>query len=208
MQNGCGPSLHCQRRYWGGILSRVHRAATSVVDAAGMTQTSSLSTFRPASFADIAPAPGEQPDYELIRSTVDRMVPFTSHVGLEVTEVGAEGATVANPVAEHVQNQMGTVHAGVLFLLGEVACAAAFCGALAPVLGEVKLFVLRDARTQFLKPALGRIRAYGTVEDRVTRSVLTGATRGKFEMDGKAVLRDESDVVVAKMSFDYVCQVG
>jgi acyl-coenzyme A thioesterase PaaI-like protein len=172
-----------------------------------MTQTSSLSTFRPSNFTDIAPPPGQAPDYDLIRETVDSIVPFTAHVGLRVTEVGPDGATVENPDVEHMHNQMGTVHAGVLFLLGEVACAAAFCGALAPVLGGVKLFVLRDGRTQYLKPALGRIRAYGTVEDRVTRSVLAGDTRGKFDMDGKAVLRDESGVVVAKMSFDYVCQV-
>ncbi|GLZ52156.1 PaaI family thioesterase [Actinomycetospora sp. NBRC 106378] len=173
-----------------------------------MTQTSTLSTFRPSNFADIAPAPGEEPDYDLIRTTVDAIVPFTAHVGLRIAEVGPEGATVENPAAEHLHNQMGTVHAGVLFLLGEVACAAAMCGAFAPVLGEVKLFVLRDARTTFLKPALGRISAYGTVEDRVVRSVLAGDTRGKFDMDGKAVLRDESGVLVAKMAFDYVCQVG
>lgn len=173
-----------------------------------MTQNSSLSTFRPANFTDIAPAPGQAPDYELIRSTVDTMVPFTAHVGLRITDVSQDGATVENPDVEQMHNQMGTVHAGVLFLLGEVACAAAFCGALAPVLGEVKLFVLRDGRTQFLKPALGRIRAHGTVEDRVTAAVRAGTTRGKFDMDGKAVLRDDSGVVVAKMSFDYVCQVG
>ncbi len=172
-----------------------------------MTQTSSLSAFRPMTFTDLAPDTGTEPDYEKIRAAVDRMVPFNSFVGVTITEVRPDGAVVENPEAEQLHNQMGTVHAGVLFLLGEVACAAAFCGALAPVLGEAERFVLRDSRMQFLKPALGRVRAHGTVDDRVTASVRAGSTRGRFDLDGKAMLFDDADVLVAKVWFDYVCSV-
>lgn len=172
-----------------------------------MTQTSSLSTFQPMSFADLAPAPGAEPDYERIRSAVDRMVPFNQFVGVRLTEIRPDGAVVESPVAPEMHNQMQTVHAGVLFLLGEVACAGAFCGALAPVLAHAERFVLRDARIQYLKPALGRIRARGTVDDRVSAGVRDGSVRGRFDLDGKAVLVDDAEVVVAKMWFDYVCSV-
>ncbi|WP_033413816.1 PaaI family thioesterase [Actinomycetospora chiangmaiensis] len=173
-----------------------------------MTTTPSLSSFRPATFADLAPAPGAAPDYDHIRATAEAMVPFNSFVGLRIAEVRPDGAVVENPVSESLHNQMGTVHAGVLFLLGDVAGAAAFCGQLAPLLAGVERLVLRDARTQFLKPALGRIRAHAHVDDRVVADVLAGRTRGRFDLDGRATLTDDAGVVVARMSLDYVCVVN
>lgn len=173
-----------------------------------MTSTPSLSSFRPATFADLAPAPGAAPDYEHIRAGAEAMVPFNSFVGVRIAEVRPDGSVVENPVADELHNQMGTVHAGVLFLLGDVAGAAAVCGQLAPVLASVERLVLRDARVQFLKPALGRIRAHGSVDDRVVAGVLDGRTRGRFDLDGKAVMTDDAGVVVAKMSLDYVCVVN
>ena len=172
------------------------------------TTPPSLSAFRPATFADLAPAPGEAPDLEHVRATTEAMVPFNSYVGLRIAQVREDGAVVENPVSEALHNQMGTVHAGVLFLLGDVAGAAAFCGQLAPLLASVERLVLRDARVQFLKPALGRIRAHAHVDDRVVAAVLDGRLRGRFYLDGRAQMLDDDGVVVAKMSLDYVCVVN
>ncbi|WP_280433721.1 hypothetical protein [Nocardia brasiliensis] len=54
---------------------------------------------------------------------------------------------------------------------------------------------------------MGRIRAIATVDQRELAEVLAAAVSNRFELSGKAVLVDDSDVVVAKFTFDYVCDV-
>jgi len=171
-----------------------------------MTQATDFPTFMSSEFAGLGD--GERPDYERIRATVDSMVPFNNFVGIRITEVGPDHAVAETPVDDQMRNHMGTVHAGVLFLAAEVGCAGAFAGAFAARLPEITLFALRDSRITFLKPANGRIRARATVDGRTVAAVHSGALSGRFDLDGKALLFDDNDVLVAKVYFDYVCQIA
>ncbi|MDA3648388.1 DUF4442 domain-containing protein [Saccharopolyspora indica] len=147
------------------------------------------------------------PDYEKLREITDRMVPFSVHVGVGITELGPERAVVEIPAREEMNNHMGSVHAGALFLAADIASASAFVGRMAPRLAGVTRFVVRDSRSTFLKPAIGRIRAVATVDERVAAGVLSRNDTEKFDIDTKALCYDDNDVLVARFSFDCVCNI-
>lgn len=144
-------------------------------------------------------------DYEQIRKMVDSVVPFNNHVGVRVTEVGFATAVAEVADRPEMRNHLGTVHAGALFLAAEVACAGAFSGGLAARIAQVQSFVLRDSRVSFLRPATGRIRATGTIDENVVSTILAERAEGRYEIDGKALLNDDSGTLVGKVDFDYVC---
>ncbi|WP_210718322.1 PaaI family thioesterase [Amycolatopsis acididurans] len=144
-------------------------------------------------------------DYEKLREISDDLVPFGKHAGIEITEVGPDRAVAEIPGKPHQANHLGTVHAGALFLAADIAGAAAFVGAAAPVLSNVDILVLRNAGASFRKPATGRIRAIATVDEREMRRVLAADGAQRFDLDGKAQLFDSAGVMVAKFTFEYVC---
>jgi acyl-coenzyme A thioesterase PaaI-like protein len=148
---------------------------------------------------------GAEPDYEKIREIADSLVPFGNHAGVRITEVGPERAVAELPDLPHLTNHLATVHAGAQFLAGDIAGAAAFIGAVAPKLSAVDILVLRTANASFRKPATGRVRAIATVDEREVRRILASEGKQRFDLDGKALLYDDADVLVAKFTFEYVC---
>ncbi len=158
-----------------------------------------------AAFGAIDPA---SPDYDEIRRIATTLVPFGNHANVRVTEIGPERAVVEIPDEPHLTNHMDTVHAGALFLAADIAGAAAFLGAVATRLHAIQRFVLRDSRTSFRKPAIGRIRAVGTIDERVVREILAAEGERRMDVDGKALMYDDAGVLVAKATFDYVVDVA
>lgn len=178
----------------------------STSTATASTATASTATEAPG-FAVFARYTGETPNYEGILGIAAKMVPFGVFAGVRITEISPDRGTVEIPADENLTNHMGTVHAGALFLAAEIAGAAAFAGALAPRLADMKVFVLRNAHSTYLKPAVGRIRAVADVDLRTVNAVLSRTTEERFDLDGKALLYDDNDVLVAKFNFDYACHV-
>lgn len=167
-----------------------------------------MTTREIAGFAAAYPElDGAAVDYDYLRAVSQDMVPFGRHVGTVITEIGPERAVVEIPAVDTVGNHMGTVHAGALFTAADIGGAAAFVGAAATRLSTVERLVLRAGTASYRKPALGRIRAIATVDHRELAQVLAAAASNRFELSGKAVLVDDSDVVVAEFTFDYVCDV-
>ncbi|MFF0488188.1 YiiD C-terminal domain-containing protein [Nocardia sp. NPDC003482] len=166
--------------------------------------TRELSGFA-AAYPELDPA---AVDYEYLRAVSQDMVPFGRHVGTRITEIGPDAAIVEIPAGDEVRNHMGTVHAGALFTAADIAGAAAFVGAAAERLHTVERLVLRGGTAAYRKPAVGRIRAIATVDTRELADILAATASARFELAGKALLRDDNDVVVAKFTFDYVCDVN
>ena len=156
-------------------------------------------------FGEIDPG---QPDYDRMRDIAATLVPFGNHAGVRVTKIGPDESVVEIPDEPHLLNHLSTVHAAALFLAADIAGAAAFLGAAAPRMRDVRWFVLRDARTAFRKPATGSVRAVGTVDERAMRAVLAATGEGRFDVDGKALLYDASGTLVGKASFEYVCDMA
>ena len=170
-----------------------------------MTTTTGTDLGFADAFADIDP---NQPDYERMREIAASLVPFGNHAGVRVTELGPEEAVVEIPDEPHLRNHLDTVHAGALFLAADIAGAAAFLGAAAPRLRSLRWFVLKEARTSFRKPATGRIRVVGTVDERAMRTVLAAAGDQRFDVDGKALIYNAAGTLIGKANFEYVCDVA
>jgi acyl-coenzyme A thioesterase PaaI-like protein len=157
-----------------------------------------------AVFAAVDP---DNPNYALLQRIVSNLVPFGTHAGVQVTELGPDRAVVEVPDEPHVLNHLSTVHAGALFLAADVAGACAFVGALASRLSAVGSLVLRDARISFRKPAVGRIRAVGTLDPRDVQAVLAAKGEQRVDLDGRALMYDTAGVLVGKVQLDYVCNL-
>lgn len=170
-----------------------------------MTDTIATGPGFAGAFAEIDP---DQPDYDRIRDIAATMVPFGNHAGVRVTELGPDQAVAEIPDEPHLCNHLNTVHAGALFLAADIAGAAAFAGAAAAKLRSVRWFVLREARTSFRKPATGRIRVVATVDERAMRAVLAATAEQRVDVDGKALLYNVDGALVARVSFEYVCEIA
>ncbi|WP_420497295.1 YiiD C-terminal domain-containing protein [Parafrankia sp. FMc2] len=162
----------------------------------------------PFAIFDQATADTSAPDFDRIREIANAIVPFRRFVGIDITEIDAERSVVEIPDRADLTNQLGTVHAGALFLAADLAGAAAVAGALAARLSRFESLVVRDARSAFRRPARGRIRAVGLVDERETRRVRAGTGPERFDLDVRAVLYDDADVVVARFHFDYACAIA
>ena len=168
--------------------------------------TSDLKT--PAGFGAVfAAVDPDNPDYALLQRIVSNLVPFGTHSGVQVTGLGPNRAVVEIPDEPHILNHLRTVHAGALFLAADIAGACAFVGAVASRLSAVGSLVLRDARISFRKPALGRIRAVGTLDPRDVETILTTKGPQRVDLDGRALMYDDADVLVGKVQLDYVCDL-
>jgi acyl-coenzyme A thioesterase PaaI-like protein len=147
-------------------------------------------------------------DLEQLRAVVDTMVPFSNHVGVRVTGLTPEYGQAELPERLALENHVGSVHAGALFVAAEVAGSAAFAGAMAPRILALEGFVLRSSRIAFLRPGKGRIRARATVDRTVTDAVLARSGAESFELPGAALLRDDADVLVARVDLEYLVRIG
>jgi acyl-coenzyme A thioesterase PaaI-like protein len=103
-------------------------------------------------------------DYDAIRGGLQEAVPFNSHVGLAIEEVGAGVGVVKLPDRSELRNHVGSQHAGALFAAGEAASGAAFVGAFAERLGDVTPLV-QDATITYRRRAQGTITATGRTRD-------------------------------------------
>ncbi len=117
--------------------------------------------------------------YDIVRKQLSRTVPFAKLLGLVVEQIDAQGASASLEPAAHLNNHVGTLHAGVIFTACEAASGAALAGALLPSIMKTR-FVVRDARIAYLKPAKGRL---------LTRARLarpSDAVLAELERDGRA----------------------
>ncbi|QIZ38716.1 PaaI family thioesterase [Saccharopolyspora sp. ASAGF58] len=167
-----------------------------------------MSQQAPSLFEPLAEYGAGTADYEKLREITNSMVPFSVHVGVQITEIGPERAVAEIPAEDTMNNHMGSVHAGALFLAADIANGSAFVGAMAARLASVTRFVVRESRCTFLKPAFGRIRAIATVDERIVSDVLSRNSTEKFDIDTKALCYNDNDVLVAKFSFDCVCNIA
>lgn len=141
-------------------------------------------------------------DYEVVRAGLEQAIPFNQHVGLEVLEVGPGTGSVRLPEGQHLQNHVGSQHAGALFSAGEAASGAAFVGAFAEHLGGLTPLA-KSARIEYLKLAKGPITATGTLERGVGELMSEVGDAGRAEFPIGVSLTDADGTEVARMTVDW-----
>ncbi|RZI96840.1 MAG: PaaI family thioesterase [Haliea sp.] len=127
--------------------------------------------------------------YDIVRKQLSRTVPFAKLLGLVVEELDAQGASASVEPAAHLNNHVGTLHAGVIYTACEAASGAALAGALLPTIMKTR-FVVRDARIAYLKPAKGRLVTQGRLA-RSAEEVLA-----ELQREGRADIVVEVDARV------------
>jgi acyl-coenzyme A thioesterase PaaI-like protein len=96
--------------------------------------------------------------YEMIKANLDTAVPFATHVGVKLLEIGDGVASAELAQRDAVSNHINSMHAGAMFTLGEAASGAAMAGALAPVILNMRP-VAAVANIAFKKVAKGTLTA-------------------------------------------------
>jgi uncharacterized protein (TIGR00369 family) len=131
-------------------------------------------------------------DFEAIRDLLGSIVPFNTHVGVRVLEVGSGIGRCALTQQPHLGNHIGTLHAGALFTLAEAASGAAIVGHLGDRIAEITP-IARGAQIRYVKPARDEVTASATLAACDDRSAQVDVT-----------IEDASGEVVAEMSVDWV----
>lgn len=140
--------------------------------------------------------------FDMIKSHMSKVIPFATHVGVELIEIADGTAIAALEQRTETSNHIGTQHAGAMFTLGEAASGAALGGALAPVLLEVRP-VASGAHISYVKIAKGRLTA--TAKASAPGGELLAALKdvGKVAFSVRVDIRDEDGDTVVTMDVDW-----
>jgi acyl-coenzyme A thioesterase PaaI-like protein len=141
-------------------------------------------------------------DFEALRAGLAGAIPFNTHLGLELVEVGPGRGVVKLPDRAELHNHVGTQHAGGLFAAGEFASGAAFLGAFAEQLARVTPLA-RSAEIDYRKLARGEITATGRLDEPVTGLIEKLEKDRKVEFSIEVELADAGGQVVAAMTIDW-----
>jgi acyl-coenzyme A thioesterase PaaI-like protein len=118
-------------------------------------------------------------DYAALAEGMAAAVPFNTHVGLEIREIGPGYAIVRLPDDGRLHNHVGSQHASGLFSAAEAASGGAFMAGFAERMGELRPLATR-AEIAYTKLGTGPIDARAELPD-------TDALVATLDADGKVV---------------------
>ncbi len=138
-------------------------------------------------------------DYAAVAAGLSQAIPFNVHLGLETITVASDHGVVKLPEAGHLQNHVGSQHAGALFSAGEAASGAAFVGAFLDIMGEITPLA-ESAEIAYRKLAKGEITATGRFTEDADTLKATLEREGRVRFPIEVELTDAQGVVVAEMT--------
>lgn len=146
-------------------------------------------------------------EFEQIREVLSSVVPFNTHVGVRVDEVGAGVARTSLVQSSPLANHVGTLHAGALFTLAEAASGAAIVGLLGSRISEITPLA-RGAQIRYLKPARDEIGADATLTEPGDALIDRLDRDGKTDTTVDVALTDASGTAVARMQVEWHLRVN
>jgi uncharacterized protein (TIGR00369 family) len=135
-------------------------------------------------------------DFDLIAKGMSQVVPFVGFLGLRIESIAAGEATVVLPDRAELKNHVGTQHAGALFTVAETASGAAFVGAFAERMGEVRPLA-RSAEISYEKIAKGEVTARAQLGVPAAEALATLDGKGVVEFPCTIELSDSEGAAVA-----------
>lgn len=140
--------------------------------------------------------------YEMIKANLDTAVPFATHVGVKLLEIG-DGVASAELAQRHaVSNHINSMHAGAMFTLGEAASGAAMAGALAPVILNMRP-VAAVANIAFKKVAKGTLTAHARTARDGASLMQSLSDEGKVAFDVHVDVQDAQGDTVVEMTVNW-----
>ncbi|MGD9735389.1 MAG: DUF4442 domain-containing protein [Solirubrobacterales bacterium] len=135
-------------------------------------------------------------DFDLIAKGMSQVVPFVGYLDLRIESLTAGEATVVLPDKAELKNHVGSQHAGALFTAAETASGAAFVGAFAERMGEVRPLA-RSAEISYEKVAEGEVRANARLGVPAAEALATLDSEGIVQFPCEIELRDGDGETVA-----------
>lgn len=140
--------------------------------------------------------------YDMIKSHLESAVPFATHVGVKLLEIG-DGTASAELVQRHeTSNHIGSQHAGAMFTLGEAASGAAMAGAIAPVIMDMRP-VAATGQIAFKKIAEGTLTAHAKTSRPGAELLKTLQNENKVAFDVTVDIRNEAGETVVEMTVNW-----
>lgn len=122
--------------------------------------------------------------------TVNESNPFMKHNGIYATALDASHAEVRAQAGTTGRNAMGSVHGGLMFIMGEMAA-----GLLAR--GDGRKYVTLDTSFRYLRSSMG---------EKELVAEASFIKRGKSIVNCRSVIREEgSDKTLAEGEFTFYC---
>ena len=140
--------------------------------------------------------------YEMIKAHLGQAVPYATHTGVELLEVGDGVATARLAQRVETENHIKGQHAGAMFTLGETASGAAVAGALAPVILQMRP-VAAMAEITYRKFAQGTLTATARTSLAGADLLATLNAEGKVAFDVLIDIRDAEDETVVEMTVNW-----
>lgn len=135
-------------------------------------------------------------DFDLIAKGMTQVVPFVGYLGVEIESLSAGEAVAVLPDKAELGNHVGSQHAGALFTVAETASGAAFVGAFAERMGELRPLA-RSAEISYERIAKGPIRARATLGVPAAEALATLDADGVVQFPCQIELTDGEGEVVA-----------
>lgn len=134
-----------------------------------------------------------------MRAGLSQAVPYNTHLGLEAVELGPERAVALLRHDERLFNHVGTLHAGALFSVAELASGMALLGAFAEQLGSVTPLT-ESAEIAYRKVARSPVTATATFGGDREACLAELEREGRVRFPVKVDLTDDSDETVAEVT--------
>src|SRR6201999_2953119 len=135
-------------------------------------------------------------DFDLIAKGMSQVVPFVGFLDLQIESLTAGEATVVLPDKAELKNHVGSQHAGALFTAAETASGAAFVGAFAERMGEVRPLA-RSAEISYEKIAQGEVTAKARLGVPAAEALATLDSDGVVQFPCEVELFDAGGATVA-----------
>jgi uncharacterized protein (TIGR00369 family) len=135
-------------------------------------------------------------DFDLIAKGMSQVVPFVGYLDLRIESIVAGEATVVLPDKPELKNHVGSQHAGALFTVAETASGAAFVGAFAERMGEVRPLA-RSAEISYEKIAKGEVTARARLGVPAAEALATLDSEGVVQFPCEIELSDGDGATVA-----------
>jgi uncharacterized protein (TIGR00369 family) len=135
-------------------------------------------------------------DFDLIAKGMSQVVPFVGFLDLRIETIAAGEATVVLPDKAELKNHVGSQHAGALFTAAETASGAAFVGAFAERMGEVRPLA-RSAEISYEKIAQGEVTAHARLGVPAAEALATLDNDGVVQFPCEIELSDANGATVA-----------
>ena len=130
------------------------------------------------------------------------VVPFHDHAQIEILDAPKGTGAARIPDALELCNHLGTVHAGMLFAVGDAAAGTGIARLLGPDISRLRA-VTRRGTIEYLKPARGAISGAASIGMSAADIAASLSRFPSVDVPIQVELSDAAGVVVARLGIDF-----